>query len=141
MREAVEHICPDDADEVAAKRAKILMGFNLYGNDFTPDGGGSIVGGQFIELVKHVKGRLRIDEGNVENFFEAKWVSKRIYYIWRSIQCEIVVYDFRTPSGRHTVFYPTLYSINERIKLARDLGTGISLWELGQGLDYFYDLF
>uniref|UniRef100_A0A8D8GDF6 Chitinase domain-containing protein 1 n=1 Tax=Culex pipiens TaxID=7175 RepID=A0A8D8GDF6_CULPI len=118
VKNAVQHICPDSADNLKEKRAKILLGLNLYGSDYTPNGGQPIIGHEYLALLKHLKGHLTFDEHDVENFFEVK-----------------------TSNGRHMVFYPTLFSINERLKLARELGTGISLWELGQGLDYFYDLF
>jgi chitinase domain-containing protein 1 len=118
IKNAIKHICPDTVAHVTAKRAKILLGLNFYGNDYTPNGGGPIIGHEYLSLLKNVKSRLQFDEKDVENFFEV-----------------------RTSNGRHIVFYPTLHSINERISLAQELGTGLSIWELGQGLDYFYDLF
>jgi chitinase domain-containing protein 1 len=116
MKRVVEHVC-HKSDRLDEKRAKILMGLNFYGYDFTPEGGEAVVGESYLNLLKHVKGRLRLDEKDHENFFEV-----------------------RTSNGKHFVFYPTLYSIQQRIDLARELGVNLAIWEIGQGLDYFYDL-
>uniref|UniRef100_A0A673IBI6 Chitinase domain-containing protein 1 n=1 Tax=Sinocyclocheilus rhinocerous TaxID=307959 RepID=A0A673IBI6_9TELE len=46
-------------------------------------------------------------------------------------------------TGEHFFNYKRLNTqtfLQLRMDLAAELGTGISMWELGQGLDYFYDL-
>jgi len=111
--------CVRKLDPSKENRKKILLGLNMYGFDYTSQGGGHILGRDLIEFLKmNPSARFQFDSHSGEHFLELK-----------------------TPSGKHTIFYPSLYSIKLRVQLASELGTGLSIWELGQGLDYFYDLF
>ncbi|KAI8439528.1 hypothetical protein MSG28_013283 [Choristoneura fumiferana] len=118
MRLCVEKLIDDD--ENPSKRSKILLGLNFYGNSYTANGGGPIVGTEYIELLKNAKSNQALSYNNntAENYVE-----------------------IRTSQGSKKIFFPTLYSIQKRLDLAREYGTGVAVWELGQGLDYFYDLF
>lgn len=41
---------------------------------------------------------------------------------------------------KHTVYYPTPASLAARSKLAEQLGVSLSIWELRQSMDAFFDL-
>ncbi|XP_041361503.1 chitinase domain-containing protein 1-like [Gigantopelta aegis] len=94
-------------------RSKILLGLNFYGMKYGPGAGGPILGHEFVSIVKSNKPKIRWDAEAAEHIAEFK---------------------------NHQIYFPSLQSIHLRLKLAQELGTGISIWEVGQGLDYFYDL-
>lgn len=99
-------------------RKKLLIGMNMYGYDYTPSGGGPITGDQYMEILTKNKPKLIWDDGSAEHYLE-----------------------YKAGPGRNRVFYPTLMSIKKRVEQLAKMNTGISIWEIGQGLDYFYDLF
>ncbi|KAF8676001.1 hypothetical protein HU200_047504 [Digitaria exilis] len=98
----------------------IFLGINFYGNDFLlsrGNGGGAITGRDFVHLLEKYKPSLQWDEKSLEHFF-----------------------IYSDEGVKHAVFYPTLMSLSVRLDEAQNWGTGLSIWEIGQGLDYFFDV-
>jgi len=108
--------CVEALTPVKTDRTKFLIGLNFYGYQYTATGGGPIFGNDYLETLSKAK-TIQWSEDVEEHYFEVK-----------------------DKDGKRTVFYPTLLSIRRRIKLAEELGCGLAIWEIGQGLDYFYDL-
>ena len=105
-------------------RSKILLGLNFYGMKYVLNREGKpvaqpepIMGTQLVDFLKKTKTEIKFDDQSNEHIFISLSDNPKV-----------------------VIFYPSLYSIQQRIDLATELGTGISIWELGQGLDYFYDL-
>ena len=102
---------------VDSRPEQVLLGLNFYGNDYIPTGGGPLLGHEYIELLKKYNSTLIWDKKTQEH-----------------------VFGYSTQGTDHEVYYPSLISIQKRLDLAHNYGVGISIWEIGQGLDYFYDL-
>lgn len=121
----------------AALKKKILLGIPFYGYaglvwrgpcvhralivsaPCSYDNMDAVVGHTYIDLLEQYQPEIGYDEDSAEHYFRY------------------------TPEGgqTHVVFYPTLQSTSERLDLATRAGAaGVAIWEIGQGLDYFYDL-
>lgn len=61
-------------EENPSKRSKILIGLNFYGNSYTANGGGPIVGTEYIELLKNAKANQALSYNNntAENYIEVR---------------------------------------------------------------------
>lgn len=103
---------------------KLLIGLNFYGLDFMQRSEAQaapndrhVVGHEFIALLREHKP----DFVWLEELGEHAFVYKK-------------------GSEQHVVFYPTRQSIAQRISLVKEIGCGgVAIWELGQGLNYFFD--
>ncbi|OMJ78582.1 hypothetical protein SteCoe_21560 [Stentor coeruleus] len=96
---------------------KILLGVPFYGYDYKEGHGQPVIGKEFIDILNK----------NVKDIWEDS--GKEHKFIYNNAGRDCVVY------------YPTLDMISERLAYAERHGMGIGIWELGQGLEYFFTLF
>ncbi|KDP28506.1 hypothetical protein JCGZ_14277 [Jatropha curcas] len=121
IRFTLQLLLGDTGSSARTLANKIFVGINFYGNDFLlsrGSGGGAIIGRDYLYLLEKQRPNLEWEKDSGEHFF-------------------LYVDD---EDKKHAVFYPSLMSIYLRLEEARLWGTGISVWEIGQGLDYFFDL-
>lgn len=71
-------LCVETLDPDSKHRSQILLGMNFYGNDYSINGGGPIVGSQYIDILKnHTSVKFQWDEKSQEHFFEYKYVKRK----------------------------------------------------------------
>ena len=99
-------------------RHKILLGTNLYGYEFSRQGPSALSAEPYLDRLRQLKPALQWNEQSGEHIIQID-----------------------NPTDPRMIVFPSLYSLQARIGLAQRLSVGLGLWEIGQGLDYFYDLF
>jgi len=100
--------------------SKLLLGIPFYGYDWNGSTGKSepIFGSSYISNLKQYKPKINWNDNDKEHY-----------------------YTYTDGKTKHTVYPPTQSFIRTRLELAKNLGIGISIWELGQGLPNFLDDF
>ncbi|KAE9032006.1 hypothetical protein PR003_g8808 [Phytophthora rubi] len=98
------------------ERQKILLGVPFYGYD----NGDAITGTTYIQSLKD------------NDVSKIRWDPT-------AHECQHV-YTAQDTGSHHVVFFPCLQFLQDRLTLYKEHGVGVAIWELGQGLGFFYDL-
>jgi len=103
-------------------RKKLMMGLPFYGTkiDFKQGKRDAIINNQYLEILKSQK--------------------VNINWNYKFKECVIQYSDSSNNSPNHLV-YPCLKFIKTRLELFDYFEVGAFVWEAGQGLEYFYELF
>ncbi|KAG1445031.1 hypothetical protein G6F56_010059 [Rhizopus delemar] len=116
-------------------RHKLMIGLNMYAMSYLPTRTPEPL------VMKTVVEKLSVPRQD-ELYMEGDPVDENEELNWDGDSQEAWFVDYDEDGIKQgVVWMPTIRSIRNRIRLAQDYGVGLALWEVGQGLDYFYDLF
>ncbi|XP_004365786.2 hypothetical protein CAOG_00915 [Capsaspora owczarzaki ATCC 30864] len=120
LHSTLERVMPEN--QTLELQNKIFLGVNFYGNDYCDDEKGdfhasSLLADEYLKILELHEPMLEWEEELAEH-----------------------VLNYMDKRGRHIVFYPTVFSLFRRLQLAHKQSIGVAFWELGQGLDFFFDM-
>lgn len=122
----VEDMPEEEADVKYAELVrKIMVGLPFYGYKFTP-----------VEKGKSEKGKTHTSEAVTGNDYLDMINDYKPKLEWQEKYRE---HSF-TLNHSVEVYYPTQTMLQLRLEAAQRLGVGVGIWELGQGVDLFYEL-
>ena len=108
------------------------MGLNFFGTSFSISGPKAVIGKQYLEILDRYQPTLIWDTDHAEHSFTFKQSEETTTCYYPSLQVSFISFISSTLTIRQF--------IADRLELANTLEVGISIWDLGQGLDYFFDL-
>ncbi|CAH8522629.1 unnamed protein product [Heterobilharzia americana] len=120
VEECIERLIPQTSTNQLKQRQQILVGLNFYGTDYLTNKLTSkpVIGREIVEVFQ----------------------SHRPNFTWHKQWAEHSFTYKDNDAQDHLVFYPTLLSISQRLQTIMSKNTGVSIWEIGQGLHSFYSL-
>ncbi|KAI8377002.1 glycoside hydrolase superfamily [Blakeslea trispora] len=132
IMENIEHVAPTEET-----RSKFLVGMNMYAMSYlqtrAPE---PLVMKTVIDKLSDQP--IEVDDELFDDTDSDHSDNEELNWDKESQEAWFVDID-EDGTRQGTVWVPTLRSIKSRVRLAEDYGVGIALWEVGQGLDYFYD--
>lgn len=105
---------------------KIMIGLPFYGYLYTP-----------LPKAKSEKSRTHSSEPITGNDYLDMINDYKPTLEWQEKYHE---HSFKLPRTSQEVYYPTQTMLALRLEAAARLSLGVGIWELGQGLDLFFDL-
>lgn len=138
----VEKIVSDDmVKSIQAKPSKMLVGLPFYGYSYgTLDPNGRTLPSPI--KASEYQHRLRQKmEAEARKLPRGETKIERVPLEWDPKGAEHAFEVYIPKKGLEVVFYPTRAFIKKRLQFIERKGLGVSIWELGQGMDAFMHMF
>ncbi|KAK2961466.1 hypothetical protein BLNAU_3587 [Blattamonas nauphoetae] len=120
---------------------KIFVGIAFSGQDTSRGRArGTVRGPDYLHILKHYKTELAYDES--VGFTALKYTSSPSFCLKNGTQLERSVHlPVSTEKEQHICYFPTIDTLHDQLQVLQQKQLNVAVYDLGDGLDYFMDLF